>query len=174
MILRVILAIDPNGVIGVNGDLPWHYKADMQRFKTLTMGNTVIMGRKTFDSLPKPLTGRHLRVVSKTLQRWQSPAPVGCMFCPDFESALKAVEDEEVYVAGGATIYEEAFRSQRVDFVDVTRVPEVHIAPSLEDAVTRFELEPWLREFMIISKHTNETDPRLTHLMYEAASHRVR
>jgi dihydrofolate reductase len=172
MIIRVILAIDPNGVIGVNGDLPWHYKADMQRFKTLTMGNTVIMGRKTFDSLPKPLTGRHLRVVSKTRQRWQSPPPLGCLFCPDFESALKGVEDEEVYIAGGATIYEEAFRSQRVDFVDVTLVPEVQIAP--EAAVTRFPLEPWLREFRVVSKRCNESDPRLIHLMYEAASHRVR
>jgi dihydrofolate reductase len=173
MIIRVILAIDPNGVIGVNGDLPWHYKADMQRFKALTMGATVIMGRKTFDSLPRPLVGRHLRVVSQTLQRWQSPPPVGCLFCPDFESALKGLPDDgEVYIAGGATIYEEAFRSQRVDFVDVTQVPEVQIAPGA--AVTRFLLESWLREFRIISKRTNETEPRLTHLVYEAASHRVR
>jgi hypothetical protein len=58
-----------------------------------------------------------------------------------------------------------------VDFVDVTQVPEVQIAPGA--AVTRFPLESWLREFRIISKRTNETEPRLTHLVYEAASHRV-
>jgi dihydrofolate reductase len=112
---QVILAAGPiararNGVIGRDGELPWRLKSDLAIFRAITMGKPVIMGRKTWDSLPrKPLVGR----TNIVLSRDGSFEPAGCVVCEDFAEAVgiareQAEEDgaNEVCVIGGASLFE--------------------------------------------------------------------
>lgn len=126
---RVILTAGPiararNGVIGKDGALPWRLKSDMAIFKAVTMGKPVIMGRKTWDSLPrKPLPGR----TNIVLSRDGSFDPPGAVVCEDFSEAVQiareqAGEDgaEEVCVIGGASLFELALaKAQRLYLTEV-------------------------------------------------------
>ncbi|MBA3059708.1 MAG: dihydrofolate reductase [Gammaproteobacteria bacterium] len=108
MKLHLILARARNGVIGVNGQLPWHLPEDMAHFKRATMGSPVIMGRKTWESLPtkfRPLPGR-LNIVVTRQDHWQAEGalvarglPEACALCPPESSA---------WVIGGAELYAQA------------------------------------------------------------------
>jgi 2-iminobutanoate/2-iminopropanoate deaminase len=115
MSVGLIVAVSPKGVIGVDGTLPWHYSADHRRFKRLTLGTTVIMGRLTWESLPKrPLVGRrNVVITSRNLE--------GVECFPTIREALASSEGD-VWFIGGARIYEEAMR--HADFLDVTLVPD--------------------------------------------------
>lgn len=106
--VAIIAAVAANGVIGAGGAMPWRLRTDMQRFRRLTMGKPVVMGRKTFEGIGKPLAGRVNIVVS----RQADFAPEGVTVAPSLEAALIAAEegarasgDEEVMVIGGGTIY---------------------------------------------------------------------
>ena len=79
MTLSCILAVSENGVIGRRGDLPWHLSADLRRFKRLTMGHTIIMGRKTYESIGKPLPGRRSLVITRNAEY---AAPEGVVIGP--------------------------------------------------------------------------------------------
>jgi dihydrofolate reductase len=125
-----------NGVIGRGGDLPWRLKSDLQIFKQVTLFKPVIMGRKTWDSLPKkPLPGR-LNVV---LSRDGSFEPLGAIVCETLEEAFQiareqAQEDgaEEVCVIGGAAVFAEALpRAKRLYLTEVDAVVEgdTHLIP---------------------------------------------
>lgn len=106
MIISMIAAMDKNKVIGQNGRLPWQLPADMQRFVTLTLGKPVIMGRKTYESIPakfKPLTGRTNIIISHQAD-YDAP---GCLVVASPEAALAAAAGvEEVMVIGGSSIYQ--------------------------------------------------------------------
>jgi dihydrofolate reductase len=98
--LALIAAVARNRVIGAGGRLPWHIAADLKRFKRLTMGHAVLMGRKTYQSIGRPLAGRRNVVVSRSvLPEVESyPSP---------EAALAALAGEErVFVIGGGSLYE--------------------------------------------------------------------
>lgn len=94
-----------NRAIGLNNTMPWHLPADLKRFKKLTSGHTVIMGRKTFESLPNgPLPNRRNIIISETL----NPIPAGCEKAESLNDALKLAEhDEEIFIIGGGSIYEQ-------------------------------------------------------------------
>ena len=104
-IIALIAAMDKNKVIGQNGRLPWRLPADMQRFVTLTMGKPVIMGRKTYDSIPakfKPLTGRTNIILTRN-PNYTAP---GCLVVNSPQAALTAAGDvDEVIIGGGSAIY---------------------------------------------------------------------
>ncbi|WP_045779753.1 dihydrofolate reductase, partial [Methylocucumis oryzae] len=104
MEIALIAAIASNRAIGVNNKMPWHLSADLKRFKQLTMGFPIIMGRKTFESIAKPLPGRTNIIISRNLS-WQQP---GCLVFTSLEQALLAAEQlsERVFVIGGATLYQ--------------------------------------------------------------------
>lgn len=115
MIISLIAAMDKNGIIGQNGRLPWRLPADMQRFVMLTMGKPVIMGRKTYDSIPakfKPLSGRTNIIISRN-PGYEAP---GCIVVNSPEAALVAAGDtDEVMIAGGSAIYKAfLFRAHRL------------------------------------------------------------
>jgi len=124
----IIVAVSPEGVIGVDGNIPWHYSSDMKRFKRLTTGSTVIMGRHTWESLPqKPLKDRRNIVISS-----RDLEAVDCY--RDVASALASATGD-VWFIGGARIYEEAmghadvidltYVPDRVDTVDAVRFPDI-------------------------------------------------
>lgn len=117
MKLSLIVAMAENGVIGREGALPWHLPADLRRFKTLTMGHPMVMGRKTFESIGRALPGRRSIVVSRNPE-WQAE---GVETVTSLEQALTlAAAEEEVFVIGGAEIF--ALALPRADRLYLTRV----------------------------------------------------
>ena len=99
--ITLVLARAANGVIGADGKMPWHLPADLRRFKQLTMGRPMIMGRKTFDSLPAILEGRRHIVLTRDPD-WQDE---GAEPVQSVEDALKLANAPQVMVIGGAEIY---------------------------------------------------------------------
>ena len=134
------LARARNGVIGHGGELPWRLRTDMRRFRTLTLGKGVIMGRKTWDSLPRrPLPGR----LNLVLTRQPGFEAQGAVVCADFGEALaiakeQAAEDgaEEVCVIGGADLFALALpRAQRIYLTEVEGEPAGDVAmPALDES----------------------------------------
>ena len=100
--LAMIVAASSNGVIGVGGDLPWHLSADLKRFKKLTMGHHIIMGRKTFDSIGRLLPGRTTVIVTRqTDYKFE-----GAKVVNSISQATEIARDDECpFVIGGAQIY---------------------------------------------------------------------
>ena len=107
MLLSVIAAMDRHGVIGTNGRLPWRLSADLRRFRTLTMGKPIVMGRRTHESIGRALPGRRNIVLSRTMNYHAT----GCDVVESLAAAFKLAGDvPEVVVIGGATVYGEAMR----------------------------------------------------------------
>lgn len=125
----LVLARADNGVIGHGGALPWHLPADLRRFKALTMGKPMIMGRKTFDSLPGALPGRRHIVLTRDAG-WSAP---GAEVAHSAAEALRLVEDGDAAVIGGAEIF--ALLERHADRVELT---EVHAAPDGDAIVPAF------------------------------------
>jgi dihydrofolate reductase len=100
--ITIVLARAINGVIGKEGKLPWHIPGDLRRFKQLTMGSAMIMGRKTFDSLPGILPGRQ-HIVMTHDPKWKV---AGVDVVHDMDSAIEAAGDIPISVIGGAAIFE--------------------------------------------------------------------
>jgi dihydrofolate reductase len=118
MSLSLIVAMSRNGVIGRGGTLPWRLSADLKRFKALTMGHHLIMGRKTYESLGRPLPGRTSIVITRRAN-WR-PAPE-VLVAHDLEGAIAlAALDDEAFVIGGGEIYAQAL--SRVQRIYLTRV----------------------------------------------------
>lgn len=105
MIISLIAAMAENRVIGRNNTIPWDLPADRKRFKVLTMGHPVIMGRKTYESIGFPLEGRTNIVVT----RRRDYQAAGCLIANDLSSALALAGDaDEIFVCGGADLYLQA------------------------------------------------------------------
>lgn len=121
MVINLIACIDRNGGIGYQNRLLFHIKKDMERFRLLTTGHTIVMGRKTYDSLPNgALPNRRNIVISK-----QDIHLAGCEVYHSMEEALLVCQEEEVFVIGGASIYEQTLKlAQRLylTIVDQTTV----------------------------------------------------
>jgi dihydrofolate reductase len=116
----LVVARAENGVIGRDGALPWHLPDDLKRFKALTMGKPMIMGRKTFESLPKLLPGRRHIVITRDTA-WHAE---GAEVANDIEGALALAGDGGVSVIGGAEIFSLfADRAHRVELTEVHGAP---------------------------------------------------
>ncbi len=119
MKLFLIAAAANNNVIGNNNQLIWHMPADLKHFKDLTMGHTLIMGRKTFESLGTPLKGRTTIVLS----RKKDYDAKGCQVAHDLSDALKLVKGEkEVFIAGGSQIYDQSMNLHQSRRIYLTRI----------------------------------------------------
>lgn len=117
MTLALIVAHDPNLVIGLEGGMPWHFSEDLKHFKRTTMGHPMIMGRGVFEELnEKPLPGRK-NVILSTTRRYEH-----VQTCTTLQEALESLKDEElVFVIGGGEVYR-----QTIDRADLLYVTEVH------------------------------------------------
>lgn len=151
----IVVAMTKNRVIGRQGRLPWHIPKDLQLFKALTAGQTLIMGRQTFLSIGRPLSDRRNIVVSRTLP----PAP-GIEICRSFAEALRmaAADGKKINVIGGEAIYRQAlpFASAMV----VSWVREDHAGDTFFPA---FDLSAWLVEKV-------EAYPEFTRVWYKKRS----
>jgi dihydrofolate reductase len=121
MRISIIAAIATNGVIGRQGKLPWHLAGDLRRFKQLTMGHTIIMGRRTWESIGRPLPGR--RTVVVTRQAGYQIDASGVQVARSLDEALHFADDaneDEAFIVGGAQLYDEAMpRADRLYFTEV-------------------------------------------------------
>lgn len=103
MKISLIVAMSSNRVIGIENRLPWHLSADLKKFKSITMGSPILMGRKTHESIGRPLPGRTNIVVTRN----PDYRPQGCEVYNDIESAMNRCRSHhEIFVIGGATFYE--------------------------------------------------------------------
>ncbi|MCG8583898.1 MAG: dihydrofolate reductase [Pirellulales bacterium] len=117
MRLSIIVAMADNGVIGRDGDLPWHISEDLKRFKRITMGAPILMGRKTYDSIGRPLPGRRSVVITRQPD-WHAD---GVTAVPSLDAAIESCQDaDEAFVIGGAEIYRLAL--PKADRLYMTRV----------------------------------------------------
>ena len=115
--ISIIVAMARNRVIGVGNRLPWHLPADLKHFRSLTMGHHIVMGRKTYESIGRPLPGRTMVIVSRN-PVYTAP---GCSVCASIDQALAlAAGDNEVFVIGGVALYRQAIeRAQRIYLTEV-------------------------------------------------------
>jgi dihydrofolate reductase len=148
----IIVAVSPEGVIGVGGKVPWHYPADLKRFKRLTLGTTVIMGRLTWESIgSRPLKGRrNVVITTKALPGVECYASVA--------AALESCEGD-VWFVGGARVYAEAMAY--AELIDVTYVPD-SIAAAGAVHFPDIDAAAWQAGPLLI----HEDDPRLKRRIY--------
>ncbi len=117
MSVSLIVAVADHGVIGQNNGLPWRLPADLKRFKALTLGKPIIMGRKTFDSIGRPLPGRTNIVITRQIDL----SLPGCVVVASLPAAIAAAGDvDEAMIIGGAEIYRQAL--PMADHLYLTRV----------------------------------------------------
>ena len=114
--LSLIVAMDQNGLIGRKGDLPWRLPNDLAHFKRNTLGKTILMGRRTWDSLGRPLPGRENWILSRD----PAFAPQGARVFASLRAALDAHAGGELMIIGGADLYRQALREvQRIYLTQV-------------------------------------------------------
>lgn len=138
MRIEMIVAVAENGVIGRGGQMPWRLSTDLKRFKQITMGLPVIMGRQTWESLPGPLPGRLNIVISRS-----APGlPAGAVGAASPEKALKAAEpSDRVMIIGGGEIYK-VFEPR----ADVLHLTKVHLAPEGDTFFQISDPDAWQEE----------------------------
>ncbi len=128
--LSLIVAMDENRLIGNDNQLPWHLPADLAFFKSTTMGKPIIMGRKTFDSIGRPLPGRRNIIITRN----PDFSAEGCEIVNDIDGALDRCSDQdELMLIGGASLYEQI----------LTRVNNMYITQVHHS----FEGDTWFPEF---------------------------
>lgn len=117
--IALIVAVAKNRVIGNRGTIPWRIKGELKRFRELTTENVVIMGRRTFEDIGKPLPNRTNIVLSRT------QTFTGCLTAKSLEEAISLAGDQDIYIAGGANIYKEALPLvERMYITEVNCEPE--------------------------------------------------
>ena len=117
MKLSLIVAMAQNRVIGHNKQMPWHLSADLKKFKQITMGSPIIMGRKTFEAIGRPLPGRENIIVSQN----KDYTAENCSVFQDLEAAIKSCRQHpEAFIIGGATLYQQTL--QQADRLYLTQI----------------------------------------------------
>jgi dihydrofolate reductase len=144
----LIAAVAENYALGKNNDLLWHLPLDFKRFKEITSGHYIIMGRKTFDSFPKPLPNRTHVIISRQINLKYE----GCIVVQDLEKAIAICpKNEDIYIIGGGEIY-----AQSIDLADQLDITRVH--HSFDADVYFPEIDPEIWE--LISETFNPKDEK--------------
>ena len=141
--ITIIAAVSENNALGKDNQLLWHLPEDFKRFKNLTSGHSIIMGRKTFESFPKPLPNRTHIIITRQLDY---TAPAGCFVVPSLEKAIELCpKNEEAFVIGGGEIYQQAL--ELVNKIDITRVHTTLEADTFFPAIDTTKWELVFEEF---------------------------
>lgn len=153
MTVSLVVAYDLNGVIGRNGALPWHLPDDLARFRELTRGAAVLMGRRTYESIGRPLPGRSNLVASRST----AMRPDGVWIVRDIRHELESVTCGDVFVIGGAEVYAAA-----LPYVERAYITSVYTRVE-GDNLTRFpcDLSRWCVDVESIEHH--DRDERHAH-----------
>ena len=164
MAVSLIVAVSENGVIGRDGGLPWRLSADLKHFKKTTMGHHLIIGRRTWDEVGKPLPGRTMVVVT----RRREFSPQGVQVVRSLEQAIEvAAADDEPFIGGGAQIYRIALARDLVDRIYLTRI---HAEVEGDTFFPDFDIDRW----ELVSEEHHQEDERnefsFSFLIYERGS----
>ena len=156
MTVSMIAAVGKNNELGKNNSLIWYLPDDLKFFKSTTMGKSIIMGRKTFESLPKALPGRKNIVITRNKDYDKE----GACVTSDIQSALKLSETEEVFIIGGETIYKEY-----LEIADKIYLTEIDAEDSEADAFfPEFDKEKYTREVLMENENNGI---KFSHVLYE-------
>lgn len=137
MKIAIIVAMDENGGIGVANRLPWRLSSDLRRFKALTMGHHLLLGRKTYQSIGRPLPGRKMLVLSQN-PHFQAP---GCQVVHSLDAALELARqrgETELFIGGGAKLYH-----QILPLTDCIYLTLVHTRAPVDTYFPPFERADW-------------------------------
>lgn len=119
--ISIIAALAKNNALGKDNDLIWHLPADLKRFKEITSGHHIIMGRNTFESIGKPLPNRTSIIITRNEQYDKE----GCLVANSIEEAIElAKDDSNIFIIGGAQIYAQVLEKDLVEQLDITLVHE--------------------------------------------------
>ena len=131
----LIAAVAENNALGKDNQLVWHLPNDFKRFKTLTSGHYILMGRKTFESFPRPLPNRTHIIIT----RQKNYSYEGCLVASSIEKALEmAPKDEDIYVIGGGEIYK-----QSIDIADKIEITKVHSTFEADTYFPEIDADKW-------------------------------
>ncbi len=159
--------MDSNGAIGINNQLPWKLSSDLKYFKKITLGKSIIMGRKTHESIGRPLPGRQNIIISRD----KSYSALGCLVFNSVQEALQSLErDNEVMIIGGSSMYRELLPSADKIYLTLidhtfeadTFFPELN--PSQwqqvsKQSITDDPLVAYTYHFIILQRVTNPSRP---------------
>lgn len=149
-----VVAMSENRIIGNKGKLPWHFSADLKHFKKLTMGETLIMGRKTFESIgEKPLPGRENFILTHSKRAGKDHLK----FFSSLGEALRAVKTKKAFVIGGASLYQETLK--RVDGIYLTKIEGPYPGDTYYPEIPGF--------FKEMKQEVLQENPRLEVIFYE-------
>ncbi|MBA3022518.1 MAG: dihydrofolate reductase [Gammaproteobacteria bacterium] len=161
MSVSLIVAMAQNRTIGVNNTLPWRCPEDLKHFKALTMGHHMIMGRKTFDSIGKPLPGRTTVIVTRN----DALKVEGCLVAHSLPDAIKlSTNDDEVFIVGGAEIY-----AQALPLADTLYITEIQQDVDGDAHFPAFNRNAWQETAREVR---NQTEPQA--LQYHFVTYRRR
>lgn len=146
--IAIIVAMAKNRTIGIDNTLPWRIPEDLKHFKALTMGHHLIMGRKTYDSIGRPLPGRTTVVVSRD----RDLKIEGCIVAHSLAEAIAACTDDEIFVVGGAEIY-----AQALPLAGTLYVTEIQQEISGDAHFPEFDKKAW-RE--VAREKRSQTEPQ--------------
>jgi dihydrofolate reductase len=155
--LSVIVAIAKEGVIGVDNTLPWHLPEDLKRFRALTMGHHIIMGRKTYDSLGRLLPGRTMVIVTRN-RDYQIE---GALIANSLEQAIALCHnDDEVFLIGGAELYQAG-----LGLADKLYITEIDLAVVGDAHFPQLPIEQWRETAR--EAHVSEKGLKFSYVTYE-------
>lgn len=135
--IALIVAFDKNQVIGNKGCIPWRIKGEQKRFKELTTGNVVIMGRKSYEEIGRPLPNRTTIVISG-IKNFDAE---NCMTAKSVQEAIDMAGDRDIYIFGGARVYEEA-----LPFVEKMYITEINAEVEGDTYFPEFDKEQFVKE----------------------------
>jgi dihydrofolate reductase len=140
VIIALLVAMDENRAIGKNNRLPWRLSSDLKRFRELTMGHHILVGRKTFESIGKPLPGREMIVVTRN----QDFKPAGCLVAHSVEDGIDRARERresELFICGGARIYAET-----IGLADRIYLTQVHAVVDADTFFPEWNSDEWIEE----------------------------
>jgi dihydrofolate reductase len=135
MTVTLVAAMGRNRVIGLDGDMPWHHPEDLAHFKRTTMGGAMVMGRKTFDAIGRPLPGRRTIVVTRSSD-WSHD---GVEVAHSLEQAIALAGDSELFVVGGGDVY-----AQALPMADRLVLTEIDESPDGDTFFPEWSREDWV------------------------------
>lgn len=158
--ISLISALARNGVIGINNALPWRLPEDLKYFKSLTLGHHILMGRKTYESIGKPLPGRTTVIIT----RGNFPAPEGVKIAHSLREAIEICgDDEEIFFVGGADLY-----GQALPLADRLYLTEIQAEFAGDAWFPEFDRKRW-REVRRDARHADTSGMRYDFVVYERA-----
>jgi dihydrofolate reductase len=164
--IGIIAAVDYNGLIGYDGKLPWHSPEDLKRFRELTLNSNVLMGRKTYDSIGRPLPNRNNYILTSRPSSILNIAP-SLNIISSLDDALKSFKDSKksTWIIGGAEIYQAALKTNQVEIIDLTIIQGIWEPPNgMKEKCVYFPMIPY--NYSVQSEKINANDDKLLHRRY--------